>query len=135
MSKAAIITGLVSTIALGFAVAAHAQSFGNPVVLPQVELEVKRMELIPSAPLQDAIITQVHSGNESVARAYPYRNAQVQVVAVAPGRADVEFWDSESRTAYRVPVWVVNSGAVASHGYDQTKRQLSQIVMQPRHSR
>jgi hypothetical protein len=133
MTKASIISGLVSAIAICCAGATHAQA-ANPVTLRPVKIEVKRMELIPSAPLRGAVISRVHSDNETIAKAYPYRNAQVQVVAVGPGRTQVDFWDSTSRTTYQLPVWVVDSGGLASQGYDRTKRQLQQIIMPPGHN-
>src|ERR1700676_2601459 len=51
-------------------------------------------------------IHNVKSSNASVATATVYRVSQVQIVAVAPGRTDIEYVDAISGITYHVPVWV-----------------------------
>lgn len=133
MRQASLIAGFSSIVALGMAVAAQAQSAGNPVILQQVEIEVGRTHYV-TAPLPGATVTQVHSNNAAV-RAYAYRINQLQIAGDKPvGRAEVDFWDSAHRIAYRQPVWVVNSATVAGPGYDRSRAQLPQIVIPPQHS-
>ena len=133
MRHASFIVGFSSIAALGAAVAAHAQSAGNPVVLQQVEIEVGRTHYV-TAPLPGATVTGVHSNNQAV-RAYAYRINQVQIAGDKPvGRVEVDFWDSAHRIAYRQPVWVVNSATVASAGYDRSRVQLPQIIIPPQRS-
>ena len=99
------------------------------VTLTQLVLEVKHTEYVSTPNKGTPDIIQVRSSNPSVATAQKYRTAQVQIVAVAPGKTDVEFFDGG--ILYRVPVWVqaANPTGGGGAGYDPTKTQLPQIVM------
>src|SRR4051812_5294080 len=98
---------IASFSSIALATAAHAQSVGRPIILQQVEIEVGRTHYV-TAPMAGATVTRVHSNNTAV-RAYSYRLNQLQIAGDKPvGRAEVDFWDSTHRIAYRQPVWVVN---------------------------
>jgi hypothetical protein len=129
MHKISMLAGLAAYIGVAVAGAADAQV--APVVIPQVELEVGRMKLVPEAPLAGAAITKIEPQSSSIVDVHPYRSGQVQIVAKAPGRTLVSFFNATTRTPYQVTVWVNNSSKLSSPGYDQTKVQLPQVVMLP----
>ena len=109
-----------------------------PVVLPQIIVVEKHMEIVsvPGA-TPSTQLTGIKSRNTSVATATLYRANQVQIVAVAQGRTEVEFTAMPSRQQYVQPVWVEKANATGggSAGLDPTKTQLDQIVMAVKRTR
>ena len=101
------------------------------VQLPEMVIEVKHTEYAFTQNTGTPSIAQVKSSNPSVATAAPYRTDRVQIVAVAPGRTTVEFFDQAERKQYVQPVWVtaVNATGGGGSNYDPTKTQLDEIVM------
>jgi hypothetical protein len=130
MRTAPIFCGLAPTLAVAFAVTAQAQSTGLP---PRDDIEVKQTDIVPKPPLAKKIAT-AHSENEGIVKAYPYRLGQIQLVGVGTGSTYVDATD-ETGKSYRMFVWVVDSGKLASAGYDPTATQLSQLVMPPKYSK
>src|SRR5947207_7104547 len=76
------------------------------VELPQIVLEAKHTEYVYTKNPDTPEIINVRSTNPSVATAQVYRVNRVQIVAVAPGKTTVEFFDNVERKLYRVLVWV-----------------------------
>jgi hypothetical protein len=99
-------------------------------------LEAKHTEYVSTQNPATPTIINVKSSNPSVATATVYRVSQVQIVAVAPGRTDVEFFDTTQGVLYRVSVWVEkpNPTGVGGAGYDPGKTQLPQVVMLVKHT-
>ena len=110
-----------------------AQSVVN---LPQVVLEPKHTEYVYTQNPNTPNIINVKSSNPSVATARTYRVDRVQIVGVALGRTDVEFFDTTQRILYRVSVWVEKSNPTGGGGagYDPGKTQLTQVVMLVKHT-
>lgn len=115
-------------------------SFGNPSVLaqappielPQIVLTAKHRETVtPPGATPTTRLTAVRSSNTSVATAQPFRNNQVEIVAVAPGKTNVEFFDGARGQKYIQPVWVqaANATGGGGAGYDPGKTQLTQVTM------
>jgi Pilus formation protein N terminal region len=110
----------------GLAFAAESQ---NVVTLPQLVIQRQRTEYVSTENAGTPNIIDVKSSNPSVATATVYRVSQVQIVAKARGKTDVEFFDASQRVLYRVAVWVEDAKAGAGGGYDPRKTQLDQVVM------
>src|SRR5687768_5981836 len=107
----------------------------NTVDLPQMVIAAKRTEIItPPAGTSTPSIIDIKSSNPRVATAHLYRANQIQIVAVAPGKTTVEFFDVANRILYRKLVWVEKENATGGGGagFDKTRTQLSQIVMLPK---
>src|SRR5207244_9844550 len=79
------------------------------IELPQIVLEAKHTEYVFTENPDTPEIINVKSSNPSVARAEAYRVNRVQLVAVAPGKTTVEFFDKAERKLYRVLVWVTEA--------------------------
>lgn len=109
----------------------------NTVDLPQIVLTAKHRETVtvPGANSTTQLVA-VRSSNPGVATAQPFRNNQVEIVAVAPGKTTVEFFDRARGRGYRQPVWVqaANATGGGGAGYDPGKTQLEQIVMRIKHT-
>ena len=124
---------LITTILFVGTISARAQV---TIELPQIVLEVKHTEYVqtqnPGAPQ----IMKVKSSNPSVATALVYRVTRVQIVAVAPGKTTVEFWDNQAKVLYRQPVWVeaANASGGGGSGYNPRLTQLQQLVMLAKHT-
>lgn len=118
------------------AAAAYFMSGPTTVDLGQIVIGVNHMEIIgPPAEARNAQMIDVKSSNPSVATAVAFRVAQIQLVGVAPGKTDVEFFDVKNRVLYKKLVWVeMNAPSNGGAGYDPTRTQLEQIVMLPRHT-
>ncbi len=125
---------LVTMLLIALSMRAASARAQSTVTLTQLVLEMKHTEYVSTPNTGTPDIIQVTSSNPSVATAQKYRTAQVQIVAVAPGKTEVEFLDGGIR--YRLPVWVqaANATGGGGAGYDRTKTQLSQIVMLIKHT-
>ncbi|MFL6375195.1 MAG: pilus assembly protein N-terminal domain-containing protein [Pyrinomonadaceae bacterium] len=101
------------------------------VELPKMVLEAKHTEYATTQNVGAPILTHVLSSNPSVATASVYRSTRVQIVAKAPGKTNVEFFDSAENVQYRLPVWVTAPDPIGGggSGYDPRLTQLDQIVM------
>jgi choice-of-anchor C domain-containing protein len=119
---------LVAVILLAGTSSARAQT---TVELPKLVLEAKHTEYVNTGNPDTPEVTGVKSSNPSVARASVYRVTRVQIVAVAPGKTTVEFWDHAAQIRYTVPVWVTASNATGGggQGFNPQLTQLDQIVM------
>lgn len=108
-----------------------------PVVLTQMVLTAGHRETI-SVPGSNSTtqLIGVRSGNQSVATARGYRANQIEVVAVAPGKTNIEFMDSSTGKRYVQSVWVeaANPTGGGGSGNDSTKMQLPQVVMEVKHT-
>jgi putative type II/III system pilus formation protein len=106
------------------------------VQLPQLVLEAKHTEYVETQNPGTPNIVDVKTSNPSVATAVAYRAKQVQIVAVAPGKTTVEFFDTTQRVLYKVPVWVTapNPTGGGGQGYNPRLTQLPQIVMLVQHT-
>lgn len=131
--------GLVAGLAVLGAIVAAEFAFGQTVVpIPQVVIEQGQTRIVsPLTKPDSAAIGTAVSSNPSVARVAVYRVKQIQVIAVAPGKTDITFFDSTSRVTYRLPVWVQAPNATGGGGvgFDRTAEQLEQIVMLPKYTR
>lgn len=130
------ITGIaVASIGM-VAAGSYLMSGPTTVDLGQVVIGVRHMEMIgPPADVQNAQLIDVKSSNPSVATAAAFRVGQVQLVGVASGKTDVEFFDVTNRVLYKTLVWVeTNAPSNGGAGFDPTRTQLQQIVMLPRHT-
>jgi hypothetical protein len=120
---------LTSIILLAGSIIAQPQ----PIQLQNIVLTAKHSEIInvPGAGPTSQII-RVRSGNPGVATAQLYRTSQIQVVAVAPGKTNVEFFNNTTKQMFVQPVWVeaANATGGGGAGYDPRKTQLPQVVMQ-----
>lgn len=133
----------MSTIAFGILGAGvlaggiHAVNAQKTFDLPQIVITPKRMEII-TAPTgaSTARLTGIKSSNPGVATAQLYRANQIQIVAIAPGKTTVEFFDAANRVIYKTLVWVedANASSGGGAGYDPGKTQLNQIVLRQGHT-
>ena len=101
------------------------------VQLPKLVLETRHTEYVATQNPGTPAIVNVRSSNPSVATAAVYRVSSVQIVAVAPGSTDVEFFDTAERKLYKLQVFVTapNATGGGGAGFDGRKTQLEQIVM------
>ena len=108
-----------------------------PLQLDQLVLTVGHSEII-TAPgntnTRSIQIIKIQSSNPSVATAERYGTNQIQIVAIAPGKTIVQFYDNLIKRQYNQPVWVQAAHATGGGGAgsDQTRTQLEQIVMLPK---
>ena len=108
----------------------------STVDLPQLVLTAKHRETVtvPDANSTTQLVA-VRSSNPGVATAQLFRNNQIEIIAVAPGKTTVEFFDRARGRAFRQPVWVhANATGGGGAGYDPGKTQLKQIVMRIKHT-
>src|SRR5687768_8803724 len=132
-----VIIGIVGLAIMGSATAAYFMSGPTTVDLGQIVIGVHHTEIIEPTNAKNPNLIDVKSGNPSVATAVAYRVGQVQIVGVAPGKTEVEFFDATNRVLYKKLVWVERNapgGGGGSSGYDSTRTQLEQVVMLPRHT-
>lgn len=107
----------------------------NVVSLPQLVLAPQHTEYVSTQNPSTPNIINVKSSNPSVATATVYRVSRVQIVAVAPGKTEVEFFDTNQRVLYQVTVWVEKpKEAGGGAGFDRGKTQLDQVVMLVKHT-
>jgi hypothetical protein len=101
------------------------------VSLPQRVLEAKHTDYVLTQNPGTPNIVNVKSSNPSVATADVYRVKSVQIIAVAPGKTTVEFFDTVEGKLYQVPVWVTapNESGGGGQGYNPHLTQLPEIVM------
>lgn len=127
---------LAAIFLLLFGAGPRSVSAQNVVNLPQLVLEPEHTEYVYTQNPDTPNIVDVKSSNPSVATATTYRVNRVQIVALALGRTDVEFFDTTQRILYRVSVWVEKSNPTGGGGagYDPGKTQLTQIVMLANHT-
>lgn len=123
-------------VALVFLVGAVPASAQVTIDLPQMVLEAKHTEYVDTKNPGTPEIIDVKSSNPSVATAQVYRVSHVQIVALAPGKTTVEFFDSAEHKLYRVQVWVTESNGTGGggQGYNPRLSQLPQIVMLVKHT-
>jgi hypothetical protein len=106
------------------------------IELPQLVLEAKHTEYVYTNNPDTPEIINVSSSNPSVATAEVYRVKGVQIVAMAPGKTTVEFFDKAEHKLYRVLVWVTEPNATGGggSGYNPRLTQLPEIVMLVKHT-
>src|SRR5437667_7865176 len=114
---------LAAIFLLLFGAGPRSVSAQNVVNLPQLVLEPEHTEYVYTQNPDTPNIVDVKSSNPSVATATTYRVNRVQIVALALGRTDVEFFDTTQRILYRVSVWVEKSNPTGGGGagYDPGK--------------
>jgi hypothetical protein len=117
---------------------AHVLSIAQArIELSQIVITEKHSEIVsvPGVGPRTQII-KIQSSNPSVATAQLYRANQIQIVAVAPGKTTVEFFDNTARRQFIQPVWVqaANATGGGGAGLDKTRTQLEQVVMLPKHT-
>jgi hypothetical protein len=126
-----LIAMVLACLSMGSSVSAQ-----TIVDLPKLVIQPKHTEYASTRNPGTPDIVGVRSSNPSVATAELYRVSRVQIVGVAPGRTDIEFFDNAQRVLYHLPVWVENANASGGGGagYNPKKTQLTQVVMLPKHT-
>lgn len=121
---------IISTIVC-IAIVAISAAAQTTVDLPQLVLEAKHTEYVQTRNPGTPNIINVKSSNPSVAKADVYRVDRVQIIAVAPGSTNVEFFDAAQRVLYKILIWVTapNSTGGGGTGYNPRLTQLAQIIM------
>jgi hypothetical protein len=127
---------LLILLAVSFCVGTIPARAQVTVELPQIVLEAKHTEYVSTQNPNNPEIINVKSSNPSVATAEAYRVNRVQIVAVAPGKTTIEFFDNAERKLYKALVWVTgpNRTGGGGPGYNPQLTQLPQIVMPIRHT-
>ena len=111
----AALAGVVVTGAI--AAGAYFLTRPSTVDLGQMTIGVNHMEIIgPPSDAASPQLIDVKSSNPSVATAVAYRVAQIQLVGVAPGKTDVEFYDVANRILYKKLVWVETNAPSTGSG-------------------